>query len=64
MNNQTPSPQKRDGTKKNRMEIVVKQQKATVRQVLADVYEEVNWAYLAKIILASHVLGFITSSVE
>ena len=48
MNNQTPSPQKRDGTKKNRMEIVVKQQKATVRQVLADVYEEVNWAYLAK----------------
>ena len=24
------------------------QQRATVRQVLADVYEEVNWAYLAK----------------
>lgn len=30
------------------MEIMAKQQKATVRQVLADVYEEVNWAYLAK----------------
>ena len=30
------------------MEISVKQQKGTVRQVLADVYEEVNWAYLAK----------------
>ena len=30
------------------MEIGVKQQKGTVRQVLADVYEEVNWAYLAK----------------
>ena len=26
----------------------MKQQKATIRQVLADVYEEVNWAYLAK----------------
>ena len=24
------------------------QQKATVKQVLSDVYEEVNWAYLAK----------------
>lgn len=24
------------------------QQKTTVRQALADVYEEVNWAYLAK----------------
>jgi hypothetical protein len=30
------------------MEVVVKQQDSTVRQVLADVYEEVNWAYLAK----------------
>ena len=30
------------------MEISVKQQKGAVRQVLADVYEEVNWAYLAK----------------
>ncbi|MCI6672414.1 MAG: DUF5053 domain-containing protein [Prevotellaceae bacterium] len=30
------------------MGIIVKQQKATVRQILADVYEEVNWAYLAK----------------
>ena len=30
------------------MEISVKQQKGTVRQVLADAYEEVNWAYLAK----------------
>ena len=30
------------------MEISVKQQKGTVRQVLADGYEEVNWAYLAK----------------
>lgn len=27
---------------------VMTQQKATVRQVLDDVYEEVNWAYLAK----------------
>ncbi len=25
-----------------------KQQRVTVRQVLADVYEEINWAYLAK----------------
>lgn len=30
------------------MAVAVQQQKATVRQVLADVYEEVNWAYLAK----------------
>lgn len=30
------------------MEVIAKQQKATVRQVLADVYEEINWAYLAK----------------
>ena len=29
------------------MEITVTQ-KATARQVLADVYEEINWAYLAK----------------
>jgi len=30
------------------MEIIAKQQKTTTRQVLADVYEEINWAYLAK----------------
>ena len=30
------------------MEIIAKQQKTTTRQVLADVYEESNWAYLAK----------------
>lgn len=30
------------------MEITVKQERETVRKVLADVYEEVNWAYLAK----------------
>lgn len=30
------------------MEVTVREQRATVRQVLADVYEEVNWAYLAK----------------
>lgn len=32
------------------MEIAVTQtkQRATVRQVLDDIYEEVNWAYLAK----------------
>lgn len=30
------------------MEMTTRQQRATVRQVLADVYEEVNWAYLAK----------------
>lgn len=30
------------------MKVTVKQQRTTVRQVLADVYEEVNWAYLAK----------------
>ena len=30
------------------MEENVKHQKTTTRQVLADVYEEVNWAYLAK----------------
>ena len=33
---------------KNKMEIIAKQQKTTTRQVLADVYEEINWAYLAK----------------
>lgn len=36
------------GHNKQDMETIVKQQKATVRQVLADVYEEINWAYLAK----------------
>lgn len=30
------------------METIMQQQKCTVRQVLQDVYEEVNWAYLAK----------------
>lgn len=30
------------------METIMKQQQTAVRQVLADVYEEVNWAYLAK----------------
>ena len=30
------------------MEIISKIEKTTVRQVLADVYEEINWAYLAK----------------
>lgn len=30
------------------METIMKEQRATVRQVLSDVYEEVNWAYLAK----------------
>lgn len=30
------------------METRMKEQHATVRQVLSDVYEEVNWAYLAK----------------
>lgn len=29
-------------------QVATLQQKSTVRQVLADVYEEVNWAYLAK----------------
>lgn len=32
----------------NDMEENAKPQKATTRQVLADVYEEINWAYLAK----------------
>lgn len=30
------------------METAMREQKQTVRQVLQDVYEEVNWAYLAK----------------
>lgn len=30
------------------MEVMTVEKKATPRQVLADVYEEVNWAYLAK----------------
>lgn len=30
------------------METMVSIEKCTVRQVLSDVYEEVNWAYLAK----------------
>ncbi|SJZ66690.1 protein of unknown function [Segatella oulorum] len=38
----------RGHNKKNKMEIIAKQQKTTTRQVLADVYEEINWAYLAK----------------
>lgn len=29
------------------MELII-EKKATARQVLADVYEEINWAYLAK----------------
>ena len=37
-----------EGLSNKNMEVVVKQQNSTVRQVLADVYEEVNWAYLAK----------------
>ena len=37
-----------EGLSNKKMEVVVKQQDSTVRQVLADVYEEVNWAYLAK----------------
>ena len=37
-----------DKQQKNKMEIIAKQQKTTTRQVLADVYEEINWAYLAK----------------
>lgn len=41
-----------EGTKIIDMETVIMQarvpQKAPVRQVLSDVYEEVNWAYLAK----------------
>lgn len=28
--------------------VVLMQQKTTVRQALEDVYEEINWAYLAK----------------
>lgn len=28
--------------------MVIKQQRTTVRQALDDVYEQVNWAYLAK----------------
>ena len=32
----------------NDMEENAKQQKTTTRQMLADVYEEINWAYLAK----------------
>ena len=32
----------------NDMEENAKQQKTTTRQVLADGYEEINWAYLAK----------------
>lgn len=30
------------------MEMVIRQQRTTVRQALDDVYEQVNWAYLAK----------------
>ena len=37
-----------EGLSNKKMVVVVKQQDSTVRQVLADVYEEVNWAYLAK----------------
>lgn len=44
---QTTVPHARNATE-NDMEENVKQQKTTTRQVLADVYEEVNWAYLAK----------------
>lgn len=44
---QTTVPHARNATG-NDMEENVKQQKTTTRQVLADVYEEVNWAYLAK----------------
>lgn len=30
------------------MKVAIKKQKSSVRQLLDDVYEEVNWAYLAK----------------
>lgn len=30
------------------METIVQNQRVTARQVLSDIYEEVNWAYLAK----------------
>lgn len=30
------------------MEAIIAEEKTTVRQVLAEVYEDINWAYLAK----------------
>lgn len=46
----TNQPPLRGGAQKERnmAQVATIQQRATVRQVLADVYEEVNWAYLAK----------------
>ncbi len=34
--------------KSKRMECVITNQKTTVRQVLNEVYEDINWAYLAQ----------------
>lgn len=47
MNNQQTLPNHGRAQKSINMEITITQ-KATARQVLADVYEEINWAYLAK----------------
>ena len=53
MNEQSPSPKGEGYWKYNRtniknMESRVIVSNGSVRQVLADIYEDINWAYLAK----------------
>ena len=47
MNNQSP-PLSGEGIKNINMEYSITKQQTTVRQVLSDVYEDINWAYLAQ----------------
>ena len=47
MNNQSP-PLSGEGIKIINMEYSITKQQTTVRQVLSDVYEDINWAYLAQ----------------
>lgn len=49
MTKQQAAPPSMEGClKQTIMEITIKQQQTDIRQVLDDVYEEINWAYLAK----------------
>lgn len=49
MDNKNKPLLERRGAKNIIMETIFKQQNTSVRQVLDEVYEQINWAYLAKI---------------
>lgn len=48
MTNRPPLTTGRTKTKPKYMETITLQEKGTVRAVLSEVYEDINWAYLAK----------------